>query len=161
MRSLFFFLATFSVISCEWCKECSLSKNILCCSELARRQVSQVDNVHEEIPTDKIGKNCEGISSQGCASWLSRRVSSFTQTGQSHGSKVDGLHGIWSFCEGADKLEVEDAANQTTDAARREQNHLRTRDRQMRWVRKSKQWKGGSANVHLHYALKSTIQVKQ
>lgn len=62
----FFFLATFSVISCEWCKECSLSKNILCCSELARRQVSQVDNVHEEIPTDKIGKNCEGISSQVC-----------------------------------------------------------------------------------------------
>ncbi|TNN62334.1 hypothetical protein EYF80_027451 [Liparis tanakae] len=30
---------TFSVISCEWCSECSLSRNILCCSELARRQI--------------------------------------------------------------------------------------------------------------------------
>lgn len=41
---------TFSVISCEWCSECSLSRNILCCSELARRQVSHVDKVQEEIP---------------------------------------------------------------------------------------------------------------
>lgn len=41
---------SFSVISCEWCSECSLSRNILCCSELARRQVSHVDKVQEEIP---------------------------------------------------------------------------------------------------------------
>lgn len=41
---------TFSVISWEWCKECSLSWNILCCSELARRHVSQVDKVQEVIP---------------------------------------------------------------------------------------------------------------
>lgn len=41
---------TFSVISWEWCKECSLSWNILCCSELARRQVSQVHKVQEVIP---------------------------------------------------------------------------------------------------------------
>lgn len=41
---------TFSVISWEWCKECSLSWNILCCSELARRHVSQVHKVQEVIP---------------------------------------------------------------------------------------------------------------
>lgn len=46
---------TFSAISCEWCSECSRSRNILCCSELARRQVSHVDKVQEEIP----GKDTE------------------------------------------------------------------------------------------------------
>lgn len=41
---------TFSLISWEWCSECSLSRNILCCSELARRHVSHVDKVQDEIP---------------------------------------------------------------------------------------------------------------
>lgn len=57
-NSLFLSCPTFSVISCEWCSECSLSKNILCCSELARRQVNQVDKVQEEIPEqDRKKKN--------------------------------------------------------------------------------------------------------
>lgn len=41
---------TFSLISWEWCSECSLSRNILCCSELARRHVSHVDKVQDEMP---------------------------------------------------------------------------------------------------------------
>ena len=47
---------SFSAISCEWCSECSLSRNILCCSELARRQVNQVERVQEEIPTGETEK---------------------------------------------------------------------------------------------------------
>lgn len=47
---------TFSAISWEWCKECSLSWNILCCSELARRHVSHVHKVQEVIPGKKVGE---------------------------------------------------------------------------------------------------------
>lgn len=41
----------------------------------------------------------------------------YTQTGQRHGSQMDGVHGIWSFVQSPDKLEVEDPTNQTTDTA--------------------------------------------
>lgn len=64
--SLWLSCLTFSVISCEWCSECSLSRNILCCSELARRQVSHVDNVQEEIP----GQERTRATSWGNNMWL-------------------------------------------------------------------------------------------
>lgn len=41
---------TFSAISWEWCSECSLSRNMRCCSLLASLQVSQVDSVQLLIP---------------------------------------------------------------------------------------------------------------
>lgn len=50
---------TFSVISWEWCRECSLSRNILCCSELARRHVSHVDKVQDEMPGPTKGNPAE------------------------------------------------------------------------------------------------------
>lgn len=41
---------TFSAISCEWCSECSLSRNMRCCSLLASLQVSHVDSVQLLMP---------------------------------------------------------------------------------------------------------------
>ena len=43
---------TFSVISWEWCSECSLSRNMRCCSVLAKRQVSQVHRVQQAMPRE-------------------------------------------------------------------------------------------------------------
>lgn len=64
---------TFSVISCEWCNECSLSRNILCCSELARRQVNHVDKVQDEIPGEE--KSKEGCCYMICWGYLKAGLS--------------------------------------------------------------------------------------
>lgn len=52
---------------------------------------------------------------------------SFTQTGQCHGSQMDGVHGVGLFVQRPDKLEVQDATNQTADTACWKQDHLRNR----------------------------------
>lgn len=57
-------------------------------------------------------------------SFCSMNLKMFTQAGKSHCSKMDRMHGVWSFAQRPNKLEVEDPPDQTADTTGGKQDHL-------------------------------------